>query len=349
MSQPGGTRGPGLGRPARRAMGHAAAGAMAGYALLHPAAMMIFRALDHSGPGGGSSGSILSALGESFRPHMLPMGLLFAALCAAVGAADGWLHGVVLDQRQELARLLERLETEHAELSRLHEAHRRSIRFLVHDFKTHLGCILGFVELLEGSPAVRRDPSAADAVFRIGRQARKLGDGVATILDFERMRRGFRGTQELLAVDDLFSEIHEVFEVASREGRLVVAPPGAATAALVVTGDRPILVRVLMNLVSNALAHAPADAPVVLSARTQEPGWVEITCHDEGPGVPPELLPHLFEEFSSGRGSSGLGLAFCKAAVEAHGGTIRCENTTGRGCTFVVRLPGPDAEKGDAP
>jgi signal transduction histidine kinase len=109
--------------------------------------------------------------------------------------------------------------------------------------------------------------------------------------------------------------------------------------------DGDLLRRVLENLLDNALRHAPANSAITLRAHATEHA-VEIDVCDAGAGVPPELREKIFERFlqaDSGerlitRTGRGLGLAFCKLAVEAHGGTIRVE-AGDPGAVFRVVLP----------
>ncbi|MSQ29347.1 MAG: ATP-binding protein [Dehalococcoidia bacterium] len=80
---------------------------------------------------------------------------------------------------------------------------------------------------------------------------------------------------------------------------------------------------VVANLVVNALRYAPRDSAVTIAATLGQVGRVEVTVEDRGPGIPPEVLPRMFQRFSRGdeSGGSGLGLAIVRALVEAHGGT----------------------------
>jgi two-component system sensor histidine kinase BaeS len=127
--------------------------------------------------------------------------------------------------------------------------------------------------------------------------------------------------------------------------------PGATVAGVILvtdsTDDLPILdidpVRireVLSNLVANALRHTSAGGTISVggsvSAKT-----VTLTVRDTGPGIDPELLPHVFDRFVKGVGSrgSGLGLAIARGLVEAHGGTISVQSPAGGGTTFRVELP----------
>jgi signal transduction histidine kinase len=121
--------------------------------------------------------------------------------------------------------------------------------------------------------------------------------------------------------------------------------------------DADLVRRILENLVSNAIKHSPIEGKVrvyVTSAQGQgahgsaspRGGHVRVAVQDEGAGVPAEARQRIFEKFGvaslrtgSGYHSTGLGLAFCKLAVESHGGTIRLEDAIPHGSVFVVELP----------
>jgi signal transduction histidine kinase len=99
------------------------------------------------------------------------------------------------------------------------------------------------------------------------------------------------------------------------------------------------------NLLSNAIHFNREQGVVRLSARAEN-GAILLTVTDTGQGIPAEDLPHLFERFyrvdksrSRIQGRNGLGLAICKAIVDAHGGTIAASAQPGLGSTFLVRLP----------
>jgi signal transduction histidine kinase len=111
--------------------------------------------------------------------------------------------------------------------------------------------------------------------------------------------------------------------------------------------DAPRVQQVLGNLLSNALKYSPPDRPVALHLRMAE-GEAIIDVRDEGPGIPAEALPHLFERFyrvpgtearAGSRVGLGLGLFIAHAIVSRHGGRIEVETAPGRGSTFSVRLP----------
>jgi signal transduction histidine kinase len=102
---------------------------------------------------------------------------------------------------------------------------------------------------------------------------------------------------------------------------------------------------VLGNLLSNALRHAPSASEIELAAESREAG-IQMTVRDNGPGIDPADLPHLFDRFyrtdKSRRretGGSGLGLAIAKAIVELHGGRIWAEAAAGQGTVMSIWLP----------
>ena len=107
--------------------------------------------------------------------------------------------------------------------------------------------------------------------------------------------------------------------------------------------DAVLMERVLANLLENAAKYTPPDAPVAITAQALE-REAEIAVEDDGPGIPAGREEALFEKFVRGAAESatpgvGLGLAICRAIVEAHHGTIRAEAGRARGARFVIRLP----------
>jgi signal transduction histidine kinase len=107
-----------------------------------------------------------------------------------------------------------------------------------------------------------------------------------------------------------------------------------------VDGDYTLLDQVVTNLLENAARYAPPASTLRVGARPVG-GDVELSVSDEGIGVPDYDRERIFEAFRRGEGStsSGVGLATCKAIVEAHDGSIGVDRTPGGGATFTVRLP----------
>src|SRR5206468_12257743 len=118
--------------------------------------------------------------------------------------------------------------------------------------------------------------------------------------------------------------------------------PGAET----VTGDRDRLEQALQNLAANAIRYAPRGTAVHLSARLGDASVV-VSVEDEGPGIAPEHLPHIFDRFYKAdasragiSGGSGLGLSIVKAIVERQGGRLTVESRPGR-TVFEMTMPRP--------
>ena len=107
--------------------------------------------------------------------------------------------------------------------------------------------------------------------------------------------------------------------------------------------DRDRLGQVLDNLLGNAIKYSPEGGEVVIRVESA-PGEARLSVADEGPGIPPTIVPHLFERFyrgehRAGDAGLGLGLYISRMLVEAHGGRIRVTSAPGRGSTFTMALP----------
>jgi signal transduction histidine kinase len=113
-------------------------------------------------------------------------------------------------------------------------------------------------------------------------------------------------------------------------------------AASSIQADTIRLAEVLDNLFDNSIKYAP-DAKITITLRAQNKKQI-ITFADQGPGIPPESLPFLFERFyrvpgQSGKRGAGLGLFICKQIIQAHHGQISVKTVTGKGTTFRIELP----------
>ena len=112
--------------------------------------------------------------------------------------------------------------------------------------------------------------------------------------------------------------------------------------------DPERIVQVLNNLLSNAARHSPAPSPIRVEA-AREGGFIALSVADEGRGIPPDRIPHLFRKRVGSAGGTGLGLAICKGLVEAHGGRIRAKSGgTGQGARFTFTLPAAGAATPEA-
>jgi two-component system sensor histidine kinase BaeS len=139
--------------------------------------------------------------------------------------------------------------------------------------------------------------------------------------------------------DVLIGEVLHAFGPGATAAGVTLA--SATSEDLPILDVDPVRIReVLSNLVANALRHTPAGGRITIGGSVT-PASVILTVDDTGPGIDPELLPHVFDRFVKGTGSrgSGLGLAIARGLVEAHGGTIAVDSRAGGGTTFRVELP----------
>jgi two-component system, sensor histidine kinase and response regulator len=254
--------------------------------------------------------------------------------------------------RVQAALRLKRLNTENREylelarrqrddLMRLQLQKERLTAFVVHDLKNPVSNLdlQAQVLLRDKELPARLRPS----IDGIRSEARALMRLIMNLLDIAKSEEGRLAPKTSAVgmralVDRVFSSLDA--SAKSREVRLE-----SSLAADEVRADPDLFQRVLENLLDNALRHAPEDS-VVRVASEERDGRVEIRVEDSGRGVPPEMRERIFDPFvqvesgdrSVTRSGRGLGLAFCRIAVEAQGGTIRVEDRH-PGASFLVSLP----------
>ncbi|MEO7195806.1 MAG: HAMP domain-containing sensor histidine kinase [Pseudonocardiaceae bacterium] len=280
------------------------------------------------------------------------------------------------DPRTETGRLgaalnvmLGRLAAALRERERSEHRLRQFVADASHELRTPLTSIRGFAELYRRGGA--RTPAEVELLTgRIEAEAIRMGVLVEDLLLLARLDQ--ERTLDITDVDLLVLAADAVHDAKAREpDRPVTLTPG--NGAVHVLGDEHKLRQVVTNLVTNALMHTPAGTPVRLTVRPHVPpvspetggttvndqplahagvgqlpagplGVLEV--HDEGPGIPPDQAPRVFDRFhsanprgSSSRGGSGLGLAITAAILEAHNGRIELLTAPRRGTTFRVLLP----------
>jgi PAS domain S-box-containing protein len=214
----------------------------------------------------------------------------------------------------------------------------RMLGVLSHDVRNPLAVILTSTALLERQLAGAGDKSRRAAVRRITDNARQIERMVRDLLDYTRTRQG-RGLPIAPRDSDLLSLCQQEVEgmqVLHPKRVLQLSSSGDTRAAL----DPDRASQVISNLISNALGYSPADSPVRIVLRGEEDSVV-LEVHNQGPPIPPELLPRLFEAFEQGAAGAGLGLGLyiAQQIVEAHGGTISVHSDGEAGTTFTVRWP----------
>ncbi|MDQ4501504.1 ATP-binding protein [Sinomonas sp. ASV322] len=210
-----------------------------------------------------------------------------------------------------------------------------------HEFRTPLTSLLGYAELLQEDPSL--SPEARSDLQVMSRNARHLRKMVDDIL-----AASVEGTTAEVPRTRLDLARLLTYAAASAapdaEGR-GIAVSVAADIELPVMGDRTGLVRVLDNLVSNALKYSESGTKVALRA-SRDGDWAVCTVEDQGLGIAPEDVQRVFTRFQrstaairSGIPGTGLGLALAKEVAVQHGGELECASELGVGSVFTLRLP----------
>lgn len=229
----------------------------------------------------------------------------------------------------------------HLQLRRLERLRDDLTHMVVHDLRNPLTVICGFLDILGFHEAQKLSASTQTLVKVARRSAEDLLNMIGSILDVSKMGAGEMQLQREPC--DLPALIRAVLATTQPlpDNRTVTLD--APESSLTVTADVGLIRRVLQNLLSNALKYTPAggDIRIVVTPSRSE---VRVAVTDTGPGIAPEYHQHIFEKFGQvedrkNRLGTGLGLTFCKLAVEAHGGRIGVESDVGKGSTFWLALP----------
>jgi len=212
---------------------------------------------------------------------------------------------------------------------------------VVHDLKNPLAALLGSVEVLLGDPGLS---ALQRSTLQIGeRNGRRMLSMVDAILDVSRLEVGAMPVEpEPVDLAALIGELLDLQRPLADQRRLVLRFE-AAPALPAAWADRSLTSRVLQNLVGNAIKFTPREGEVRVTTALDDAGaLLRVSVSDTGPGIPEEMRGRLFQKFAAGRlagRGSGLGLSFCRLAVEAQGGSIDAEERSGAGTTFVFTLP----------
>lgn len=247
------------------------------------------------------------------------------------------LPGTEREDREGLHLTLIEDASAERELQRRHEDWRSMV---VHDLRAPLANVYGALRVLQEELAGEACEARAESLRIAVRNCRRVMDLLNVYLDLARLDAGAMPVHELeVRLDGLARSAADEMSFLTRERGLRVEIDASSDA--VARGDPALLERALQNLLHNALKFSPDGGIIRVRARRLE-DRVELSVSNDGPAIPDELRPSLFQRF--GRGGSrgpgqgaGLGLAFCREALRAMGGSI--ELAPGAPTTFVMTLP----------
>lgn len=266
---------------------------------------------------------------------------------AAIAAGDLTRRVPDANSRSELGRLGAALNEMLGQIERAlrvreasEERLRRFVADAAHELRTPLTSLRGYAELYRQG-ALTTPEMIAGAMGRIEGESARMTRLVDDLLLLARLDRQRGLEREPVDVVALVREAAADFRVVAPDRPLSLHLEGEA----MVRGDRVRLRQIVDNLLANARTHTPPQTPVHLAVR-RHGHKVEVVVADEGPGIPAEAQPKVFERFwradpgrSRSRGGTGLGLAIVASLAQAHDGTVELASEPGRGATFTVLLP----------
>jgi signal transduction histidine kinase len=264
--------------------------------------------------------------------------------------ADGvFTHPLPVTSRDEiggLARSFNRMAERLREVDHLKE---ELFSHISHELRTPLTSVKEATQLLLDRVPGPLTPKQARLVDIIGASSDRVLRLVSQVLELSRLRARVLPLERRL-VDMEKVVVHALEELRPQiEEKNLALGRTTSGSDFGVQGDEDRLLRVVVNLVGNAVKFTP-DGGVVTVGLTDRGGEIELVVRDTGIGIPPGELARIFDPYQQahrGRGGSGLGLAIVKGLVEAHGGRVGVESAEGQGSRFFVRLPragGPAGE-----
>ena len=216
------------------------------------------------------------------------------------------------------------------------------VHMVIHDMRSPLASLLMDLRFLTGSAGALSDDGRA-ALQSALNAVREMTAMASDVLDVSRLETCSMPIER--AVWDLTRMARDVCVDAGEPLASTAQSTSTGAGVTEVTCDGALVRRVMENFVSNGIRYSPAGSVVRISIASGD-GAVRVAVHDQGAGVAPEAREKIFEKFGtladrqeSSYHSVGLGLAFCKLAIEAHGGTIGVDAGVPAGCTFWFALP----------
>jgi signal transduction histidine kinase len=256
---------------------------------------------------------------------------------------DAFIASDRIDARD--VRMIAALRSQRDELLRQQRRREETTALLVHDMKNPLAGVISNAEFLMSAPEL--DAEQRECAQDIVQASRRLHRMVLSVLDISHSQHGaLEPRPTRLEVSELLRETERLCWLRLRDKDLTLTMQLAAERAFI-DGDRDMLLRLLANLLDNAIRAAPIGSMIAL-CMTNEPSWIELSISDHGPRISEHDCALLFEHYAIGtlqdprsRPRRNLGLRACRVLAEAHGGQVWAEQRAEQGATLCVRLPRP--------
>ena len=242
-----------------------------------------------------------------------------------------------------MKRLQDDLRRKNEDLQRLEGSRQELIGMLGHDIRNLANSVVAFLQLARMGELTPDRPEFAQLLGLSEANIAEVLRMVNALLDVYKMEEG--RLEAVAGVNKLSDVVKKSFAQlipeAMAKGISLVERVGDDTTVFV---DAGLIVRVLTNLLSNAIKHTPGGGTITIDAQSASPDSVVVRVTDTGPGIPEADAPHVFDRFyqtdtGRSRGGTGLGLAFCKLAIELHGGKIGVANGGQPGAVIEFTIP----------
>src|SRR5712692_332514 len=249
-------------------------------------------------------------------------------------------------------RLHVEVETQYQRLQELEQQRDSLVHMLVHDLRSPLTAIRAYLDLIRLDAGDNLSPDLTESINEASKTAARMTEMVSDLIDVSRFEAGALPlTPSEVDLGALIAEALASVGAGAQPVKVAFEPPPQPVRAYC---DGDVVRRVIANLVANALKFTPANGSVRVHVEANSAG-AKVSVADTGSGIPPEYREKIFEKFGQVEAarqgvthSSGLGLTFCKLAVEAHGGRIGVESEVGKGSEFWFSLPGEPGARRDS-
>ncbi len=239
----------------------------------------------------------------------------------------------------ELIKAKEKAEEATVKLKKIEGMRDSLSNMIVHDLKSPLTAISGYLELINRTPDNNLDDSCSVFLDEALKMTHQLGDMINSLLDISRLEHHEMPlNKSVFDVKECCDKAMEVIRPDCASKNIVIILPSEAVLAF---GDSDIVQRIVMNLMSNAIKFTPEGGLVTVRTESVDE-FVRVMVSDTGMGIPKEFHEKIFSKFAqleAKKFSTGIGLTFCKLAAEAHGGEIGIESEMGHGSKLWFTIP----------
>ncbi|MFH1397237.1 MAG: ATP-binding protein [Candidatus Omnitrophota bacterium] len=279
----------------------------------------------------------LMSILEVFKPYLIVWSLIFAIFCGIMG----YLIGLFIKVKREYT---DRLNESYKKLQALERLKDSLTHMIVHDLNNPLTAISGELQLLkmEESEFNAEQKKGLNSAFTATEDLKRM---ISNLLDINKMEENkLKLNYEKFKLEGLVQEVSDQMSFRAQIGNKTISLDTTRDMPEM-SADKELIRRTIANLVNNAIKYSPSGGNVLIKTFfNKEDNNFHIQVKDSGEGIPEEYLKKIFDKFvqvenEKAKMGHGLGLTFCKMAVEAHGGKIWAESELDKGITFYFTIP----------